>query len=118
MVQEAAPRTPPASPPPIIGGRHTFGTITDKISSIVLTGRTPRFWYVCFGVAFIFVLVLLFCIAAVVSIGVGLFGVMSVVGYTTKTDLTKMGSFLIMALIGLVIAMVVNIFLRSSGLEW
>src|SRR5262245_17482028 len=61
---------------PLIGPGHTFGSITDKISSIVLTGRTPLFWYVCFGVSFIFVLVLLFCITAVVSIGVGLFGVM------------------------------------------
>jgi Ni/Fe-hydrogenase subunit HybB-like protein len=61
---------------PIIEPGHTFGTITDKISSIVLTGRTPRFWYVSFGLSFILVLVLLFCIAAVVSVGVGLFGVM------------------------------------------
>ena len=61
---------------PLLEPGHTFGSITDKISSIVLTGRTPLFWYVCFGVSFIFVLVLLFCIAAVVSIGVGLFGVM------------------------------------------
>src|SRR6185437_4745758 len=61
---------------PLLEPGHTFGSITDKISSIVLTGRTPRFWYLCFGVGFIFVLVLLFCIAAVVSIGIGLFGVM------------------------------------------
>ena len=61
---------------PLLEPGHTFGSITDKISSIVLTGRTPRFWYLCFGVGFIFVLVLLFCITAVVSIGVGLFGVM------------------------------------------
>ena len=61
---------------PLLEPGHTFGSITDKISSIVLTGRTPLFWYVCFGVSFIFVLILLFCITAVVSIGVGLFGVM------------------------------------------
>ncbi len=61
---------------PLIEPGHTFGSITDKISSIVLTGRTPLFWYICFGVGFLFVLVLLFCITAVVSIGVGLFGVM------------------------------------------
>lgn len=47
----------------------------------------------------------------------GLFGAMSVVGYTTKTDLTTYRSYFMMALIGLVIALVVNIFLRSSGLE-
>lgn len=48
----------------------------------------------------------------------GTFGAMSVYGYFTKSDLTKMGSFLTMALIGLVIAMVVNIFLHSSAMSW
>lgn len=48
----------------------------------------------------------------------GTFGAMSVYGYFTKSDLTRMGSFLMMALFGLIIAMVVNIFLKSSGLEW
>ncbi|MGE5218139.1 MAG: NrfD/PsrC family molybdoenzyme membrane anchor subunit [Chloroflexota bacterium] len=61
---------------PVIAPGHTFGSITDKISSIVLTGRTPRFWYVGFGLAFILVLVLLFCIAALIAVGVGLFGIM------------------------------------------
>ncbi len=48
----------------------------------------------------------------------GTFGAMSVYGYFTKSDLSKMGSYFIMALFGLIIAMVVNIFLKSSGLEW
>ncbi|MCA9913563.1 MAG: Bax inhibitor-1/YccA family protein, partial [Anaerolineae bacterium] len=48
----------------------------------------------------------------------GLFGAMTVIGYTTKIDLTKFGSFLFMALIGLVIAMVVNIFLASTMLDF
>ncbi len=43
---------------------------------------------------------------------------MSVYGYFTKTDLTKIGSFLFMALIGLIIASVVNIFLANSTFEW
>lgn len=47
----------------------------------------------------------------------GLFGTMTVVGYTTKVDLSKFGSFLMMALIGLVIAMVVNMFLGSGMLD-
>ena len=41
----------------------------------------------------------------------------SLIGYTTKTDLTKFGSFLIMGVIGILIAMVVNIFLHSTGLQ-
>lgn len=48
----------------------------------------------------------------------GTFGAMSVYGYFTKSDLTKMGSYLIMALFGLIIASVVNIFLHSNGLQW
>ena len=46
------------------------------------------------------------------------FGVMSVYGYVTKADLTRFRSILFMGLIGLIILSVVNIFLRSSGMEW
>jgi FtsH-binding integral membrane protein len=47
-----------------------------------------------------------------------LFGAMSIIGYTTKMDLSKVGSFLFMGLIGLIIAMVVNIFWANSALDW
>lgn len=47
-----------------------------------------------------------------------MFGAVSVLGYITKMDLSKMGSFLFMALIGLIIASVVNIFLANSTLYW
>lgn len=46
------------------------------------------------------------------------FGGLSLYGYTTKRDLSPMGSFLIMGMIGLMIACVVNLFLHSSGLQW
>ncbi len=46
------------------------------------------------------------------------FGALSLFGYTTKRDLTGMGSFLIMGLFGLIIASIVNIFLASSALEF
>jgi uncharacterized protein len=46
------------------------------------------------------------------------FAGLSLYGYTTKRDLSAMGSFLIMGVFGLVIAMLVNIFLQSSGLQW
>jgi FtsH-binding integral membrane protein len=46
-----------------------------------------------------------------------LFGVMSVIGFTTQLDLTQYRTYFIMGLIGLLIAMVVNMFLNSSGLE-
>jgi FtsH-binding integral membrane protein len=46
-----------------------------------------------------------------------LFGAMTVVGFTTQMDLTRMGTYLMMGLIGLVIAMLINLFLGSSGLD-
>lgn len=46
------------------------------------------------------------------------FGIMAFLGYTTQTDLTKMGSILYMALIGLIIAMVVNWFMKSAAMEY
>ncbi len=46
------------------------------------------------------------------------FGALSLYGYTTRRDLTAMGSFLIMGVFGLIIAMVVNIFLQSSALQF
>jgi uncharacterized protein len=47
-----------------------------------------------------------------------MFGVMAVLGYTTKTDLTKFGSILMMAVFGLIIAMVINMFMHSSMMEY
>jgi len=55
-------------------------------------------------------------IARTFFITAGTFGAMSIYGYTTKRDLTGFGSFLIMGLIGLLVASVVNIFLQSSAL--
>ncbi|VAW19134.1 Inner membrane protein YbhL [hydrothermal vent metagenome] len=57
-------------------------------------------------------------IARVFFITAATFGTMSLYGYTTKRDLTGMGSFLMMGLIGLIIASVVNIFMQSSALEF
>ncbi|MDE7381162.1 MAG: Bax inhibitor-1/YccA family protein [Muribaculaceae bacterium] len=51
-------------------------------------------------------------------IAAGTFGAMSVYGYFTKSDLTKFGTYLIMALIGLIILSIVNIFFASNGLDW
>ncbi len=57
-------------------------------------------------------------IARVFFITAATFGALSLYGYTTKKSLSAMGSFLIMGLIGLVIASVVNIFLQSSALSF
>ena len=53
-------------------------------------------------------------ITRVFFITAGTFGAMSLYGYTTKRDLTKLGSFLMMGLIGIIIASLVNIFLKSG----
>ncbi|KTS24355.1 Bax inhibitor-1/YccA family protein, partial [Methylobacterium indicum] len=57
-------------------------------------------------------------IARTFFITAAMFGATSLYGYTTKRDLSKMGSFLVMGLIGLVIASLVNIFLASSALQF
>ncbi|MCH5311262.1 MAG: Bax inhibitor-1/YccA family protein [Prevotella sp.] len=64
----------------------------------------------------IFLLYTMSSIASVFFITAATFGVMSLIGIVTKTDLSGMGKMLLMALIGLVIATVVNMFMKSSGL--
>ena len=55
-------------------------------------------------------------VAVVFFITAGTFGAMALIGYTTKTDLSSMGKILFMALIGMIIATVVNLFVKSDGL--
>jgi FtsH-binding integral membrane protein len=57
-------------------------------------------------------------ITRVFFISAAAFGALSLYGYTTQRDLSAMGTFLMMGLFGLIIAMVVNIFLKSSGLDF
>jgi FtsH-binding integral membrane protein len=57
-------------------------------------------------------------IASTFFVTAGTFAVMSVYGFTTKRDLTSIGNLLFMALIGFLIASIVNIFLASSALYW
>jgi len=57
-------------------------------------------------------------IARVFFITAATFGSMSLYGYTTKRDLSRFGSFLMMGLIGIIIAMVVNFFLQSTMMQF
>jgi FtsH-binding integral membrane protein len=57
-------------------------------------------------------------IASTVLVKGAVFGAMSLYGYTTKSDLSSWGSYLFMALIGLIIASLVNIFLQSTAIYW
>ena len=53
-------------------------------------------------------------LSSILLVYTGMSGAMSIYGYTTKRDLTKLGSFLMMGLIGIIIASIVNIFMQSS----
>jgi hypothetical protein len=57
-------------------------------------------------------------ITRVFFISAATFGAISIWGYTTRRDLSGFGTFLFMGLIGIIIASLVNLFLRSSGLDW
>ncbi len=66
--------------PPVVAPGHTSGTVTDKISSIVLE-RTPRWWWVGFGVAFLLVQLLLVSLTKLVVEGTGIWGLNVPVGW-------------------------------------
>lgn len=70
------------------------------------------------SLSFIFLAYTSASIASTFFITAGTFGVMAVLGYTTQQDLTKFGSILMMALIGIIIAMVVNWFLGSAMMDF
>jgi molybdopterin-containing oxidoreductase family membrane subunit len=66
---------------PVIGPGHTYATVTDKISSIVLTERTPRAWLIGFGISFVGAMVLFYTIASLLLRGVGIWGINIPVGW-------------------------------------
>ncbi len=71
------------------------------------------------SLSFIFLVYDLGSIATTFAITAGMFGGMALLGYTTKTDLTKFGSIMIMGLIGIILASVVNLLiLRSSTMSY
>ncbi len=57
-----------------LGPGHDFASVTDKISAIVLTRRTPRGWWLGFGVSFLIVMVMLYSIGYLVATGIGVWG--------------------------------------------
>lgn len=75
----------------------------------VLTGMTFSVFFLVFTAE---------SIASTFFITAGTFAVMSIYGYLTKSDLTKIGNLCLMALIGILIASVVNIFLKSETMYW
>lgn len=63
------------SVPPVIAPGYTFATITDKISSIVLSQRTPRGWFLGFAISFSLVMLLMYAIGYLLLVGVGIWGI-------------------------------------------
>ena len=90
-----------------------------KMSAAVATGM-----FVLYSALTGVVISSIFIVYPIATIGTtflvtaGAFGAMSISGYVTKRDLTSLGSFLFMGLIGIIIAMVVNIFLKSTMMNF
>ena len=90
------------------------------VNKLSRTAAQTLFWAFCaaMGVSLtnLFFVYTDLSIVRVFFITAGTFAAMSLYGYTTKTDLTKLGSFLMMGLFGIIIASVANIFMHSPGL--
>jgi uncharacterized protein len=96
--------------------------LSAKIHTMSVSAAQITFWAFAavmgLSMASIFLVFTGASIARVFFITAAMFGAMSVYGYTTKRDLSGWGSFLFMGLIGIIIAMLVNIFLQSAALHF
>jgi molybdopterin-containing oxidoreductase family membrane subunit len=61
--------------PPLVGPGHTYSTITEKISGLVLTRKTPLEWFALFAVGFLGTMALMFALAYLLIRGVGIWGI-------------------------------------------
>jgi FtsH-binding integral membrane protein len=95
---------------------------SSRMESMSASGAQTLFWAFCavmgLSLASIFLVFTGTSIARTFFIAAAMFGATSLYGYTTKRDLSQFGSFLIMGLIGVVIASLVNFFLASSALQF
>src|SRR6266705_721959 len=73
--REDSPSSSVDAQPSVIGPGYTFASITDKISAIVLTTRTPRGWWVGFLCSFALVMMLFYAVSYLLAVGVGIWGV-------------------------------------------
>ena len=106
----------------IIGELALVGYISARINKLSLYNATLLFlaYAVLNGLtmAVIFMAYTSSSISTTFIITAGTFGAMSLYGYYTKSDLTKLGSLAFMALIGIIIASVVNMFMNSEMMSW
>jgi len=93
-----------------------------RIQSMSSSTAQMTFWAFCavmgLSLASVFLVFTKTSIAQTFFITAAMFGAISLYGYTTKRDLSRMGSFLMMGLFGIIIAGIVNIFLGSSALQF
>ncbi len=93
-----------------------------KVTSMSTQAAQATFWAFAaamgLSISYIFLAYTGASIARIFFITASVFGAMSIYGYTTKKDLTGMGSFLIMGLIGVILASIVNLFMQSTGLQF
>lgn len=94
-----------------------MGGMVEKLSSTALLVTFLAFATLMgISLSYIFLVYEIGSIVNVFFFSSGLFAVMAIAGYTTKTDLTKLGSLLFIGLIGIIIASLINIFLLKSGM--
>ena len=75
-----AASTDPAEVPVLAPG-HTYGTVTDKITGVILTKKTPKGWLLGFGIAFIFMMLMLFSMTVLFAKGTGIWGLNNTVAW-------------------------------------
>src|SRR5438132_9443365 len=76
MSADAPAPEPVASRLPVLAGRgHTFASVTDKISAIVLSRRAPLGWWVGFLISFALLMMFLWAVGYLLAVGVGIWGV-------------------------------------------
>lgn len=96
-----------------------MGGLVEKMSGTALLITFIAFATIMgISLSYIFLIYSIGAITNVFFITAGVFGIMAVAGYTTKTDLTKLGSILFIGLIGIVLASVVNMFLKSDTMSY
>jgi len=66
---------------PILGPGHDYASVTEKISTIVLTHRTPKWWMLGFAVSFALLMMLMFAVTYLFALGVGIWGIQIPVGW-------------------------------------
>jgi FtsH-binding integral membrane protein len=117
----------------VVGNRLVFyGLMIGELALVIalsaainrLSAAVATFMFIAYSalngitLSVIFVVYTADSISSTFLVTAGMFGAMSAYGYMTRRDLTSWGSFLFMGLIGVVIASVVNIFMRNNSVSW